>query len=216
MINKIKKIGLLILIIILISFYFVFSSKKEVIPQVIKTNPINLEEEVSETKQISIFLNEKISEKEKSHINVKIDPEIEFNTTWLTNNYKIIPKKILLNNTKYSITTFYKDKNIYNFSFKTQTFTQEDILKYGALQTKDDYDFGIAQKDFFNKYPFYTYMPIKNPEFIVDFDANLEKFIITFIKDNLSEQKKNEITQFALKEIEKIYPTKPIPYYTQL
>ncbi len=216
MINQFtKKIFIGIAIIVgLFVLFLLFTKPNELVPQIVSTDPSNNLEDVLDTKQISINFDKKINEKSKVDLSVTFSPNVNYDSTWLTNTLVIIPKSNLANNTKYTVNISYKNKEIYTFSFTTQIFSQEDIIKYGPLQSQDDYNYGQALKDLINKYPFYTYMPIKTKGYIVDFDVNKNKFIITLLQDNLTQTEKENLIKDALINIKKVGAPEPIQYYT--
>ncbi len=192
-----------------------FFNKKTAVPSVVSTQPAPGEQDVLESRQIDIIFAEDIKDKAKQDISVSLDPETSFNSTWLTNTYKIIPKSNLNSNTTYKVKVNYKDKEIFNFSFSTQIFSQEDIKKYGPDQTKDDYDFGQTLTQIVNKYPFYPNLPIKDKDYVVYYDFEKDKFAITFLTDNLDSRTKQELILKAIDRIKQIGGKDPIQYYTQ-
>lgn len=215
--KKIFKTKFLVVILLALSlvfiFVFIFIKTREKTPSVISTDPKNNESNVLETKQISINLNTDISDKSKSNLTVNFDPQIQFDSTWLSNTYKIIPKNNLSNNTNYIVQVNYKNKEIYKFSFETNTFSQEDIQKYGPLQTQDDYDFGQTLTDIANKYPFYTNLPIKTQNYVVYYDFEQDKFAITLLIEPKDSSEEKEIIKGAVENIKKIGAKEPVLYY---
>lgn len=212
--KKIFKIILLVVLALFV-FSFLFLTNKVSVPTVISTSPINNAREVPENTQVEIVFNKDISEKAKTNISVVIDPQTDFDGTWTKNVYKISLKKVLANARTYQLTVNYKTGTIHVFSFTTQTFSQEDIQKKGLLQTQNDIIFGQAQKDFIKKYPFYTSMPIRNKNYIIDFNSENKKFAITFLTENLTQTQKDEFIVEALADIRKLGIKDPIQYYTR-
>jgi hypothetical protein len=201
-------IGLFLIILFL-------PKNREVVPSVISTIPSNTDQEVMLDSHIDITFNETISEKSKSSINISIKPETGFDSTWLTNNLKIIPKTALIPNSTYSVNVSSKEKELYKFTFNTQVFSPEQIKEYGHIQSQDDFDYGEALKKVVNKYPFYPNLPIKTKNYVIYYDFDQDKFAITFLVDNLDQQTKNESITEAIEHIKKIGGKEPINFYTQ-
>ncbi len=207
--NKLFLLFLAIIVVIIWSL----SQPKTKNPVVIDTDPLNGTEEVSLTKQIDINFSNNLNEKAKDDVSIIIEPQISFDSTWLTTTYKIIPKANLNNNTSYKIKVNYKKREIYNFSFSTQIFSQEDIEKYGPEQSRDDYDYGQALIEVVKKYPFYPNLPIRTSDFVVYFDFEKEQFIIDILKSNLDAAARQELINQAIEYIKKIGGKEPIKYY---
>ncbi|HKC04256.1 MAG TPA: Ig-like domain-containing protein [Patescibacteria group bacterium] len=212
--NK-KAVLIIIFFLFLVGVLFYFFLNRIQKPNLLDTSPKDGAIDVLETSQISINFEPNIQEKAKQKISVTFDPQISFDSTWLANTYKIIPKLPLSNNTKYSVKVLFIDKSIYEFSFETSLFSQADIQKFGAQQSKDDYDYGQALKILVNKYPFYTSLPIKTKDYVVYYDFELNKFAITFIDPNITPTQKDVFIKDALVGIRKIGAKDPIYYYTQ-
>ena len=91
----------ILLAVLAVSIFLIARSGK--VPLVLSTDPANNTQEIIENSQINILFNEDIKENAKNNISVEINPQIEIDSTWLTNNYKVIPKKQFENNKKYYI-----------------------------------------------------------------------------------------------------------------
>lgn len=180
---------------------------------VIKTDPASGAKEVLETTQIDITFNQDVNSKSINNISIKTKPQIEFNSTRLVNTYKIVPKAPLQNNTKYEIEVLYRNKIIYIVSFETSVFSQEDVLKYGALQSEDDFIYGQALKDVVGKYTWYTSLPIKTSSYIIYHDFEKMKFAITYLVPIQDSDQENALVKNALDNLKKIGVKEPIQYY---
>lgn len=200
-----------ILLSLVIFFYF---KNNIVTPYVLTTNPSNESEEITEDSQIDINFNGDIKESNKGSVSVNIQPQIEYDSTWISNTYKVIPKSSLQNNTTYTINVLYKKSNIYSFSFKTSIFSKEKIKTDGKQATEDDLIYGEALKKLVNDYPFYTSLPIKTKDYVIYYDFDEEKFAITFLNEISSEELKNSLTNEAVLKIKNIGGSEPIRYYT--
>lgn len=207
--------GFIAIAMLTVFISILFPKQKETIPQVISTNPENGAQEIMLTKQIEIQFMEENEALYKDFINVNITPQINFDSTWLTNTFKIIPKTRLNNNTPYKISVTYKNIDIYNFTFATQTFTPEEIEQYGPLQTQDDLHYGQELTKVVEKYPFYPNLPIKTSNFVVYYDFEKDQFAITFLNDNNDQTQKQEFINQAIERIKQIGGVEPIKYYTQ-
>ncbi len=204
-------IGLIILLLLLLGTFF----KPEKTPTIISTSPTNNEEEVLENKQIEIFFNLDISENQKSKITIFPTPDFIYDLNWANSTYQILPKSNLENNKKYLVKINYKNKEIGNFSFTTAIFSQKQIQTDGIEQSKDDYLYGRAILNLTKEYPFYTSLPIKTKNYIIDFNFDEKKFAITFIVDVGNPETKTSLTLEALDKIRKIGVKDPIQFYTR-
>lgn len=208
-----KKVILFLLVSIFIIGIIIYSIlNKAVVPIVVGTNPDNGSVNILETSQIDITFDSKITNQTKSGITITISPEVGFDSTWLSNTYKIIPKNNLQNNTKYTAKVLYKNKSIYTFSFETIIFSQTQIQKDGVIQSQNDYVFGQATKKVVNQYPWYTSLPIKTQDYVVYYDFQKQKFAITFLAKNTAD-KQASLTQSAITNIKSIGVKDPVQYY---
>jgi len=218
MINKIinKKIFIVftavIGIVAIIAIYFYINENNKT-PNVISTDPKNSEQEILETKQISIDFNSDISEKSKDRVSVNFEPQTDFDSIWLSNTYKIIPKNGLKNNTTYKIHVLYNKKEIDSFTFYTTVFSQEESKKYGTLQAENDLLFGKALTKIVNEYPFYTNLPIKTKNYVVYYDFEENKFAITLLTPVEGPSQRNQLIKDVLDKIKQIGAKDPIQYY---
>jgi len=188
-------------------------SNKGIRPTVTDTTPADGSTGVLENSQISIEFNTNTQEEAKKNVSVLINPSVQFDSTWLSNSYKIIPKNNLQNNTKYTVSVLFKEKNFYSFSFETATFSQEDVNKYGKTQAQNDYVFGQTLNKFIEKNPWYTLLPIRTADYIIYYDSDQQKFSIAFTDVSFSQDKKAALVQKALTDLGKIGIKDPIPYY---
>jgi len=208
-----KKVILFLLVSIFIIGIIIYSIlNKAVVPIVVGTNPDNGSVNILETSQIDITFDSKITNQTKSGITITISPEVGFDSTWLSNTYKIIPKNNLQNNTKYTAKVLYKNKSVYTFSFETIIFSQTQIQKDGVIQSQNDYVFGQATKKVVNQYPWYTSLPIKTQDYVVYYDFQKQKFAITFLAKNTAD-KQASLTQSAITNIKSIGVKDPVQYY---
>lgn len=207
--NKFFWIVILITLTIIVFLFL----KRETPPQVVNTDPRDGEENILEIKQISINMNTNISDSTKENVSVSFTPDVQFDSTWLTNTYRIIPQNNLLNNTDYVVKVNYKNKEIYRFTFETSVFSQKDIKEYGAIQSQDDYVYGQALKNVVNEYPFYTSLPIKTQNYVIYYDFEQGEFAITLLVATENVDQKDEIIKDALENIRKIGVEDPILYY---
>lgn len=214
MINFLRKRLLFVLVVAAVAGTGVYLLiPKTITPSVVSTNPKDGDVEVLETSQISINFNEKITDTEKSGVSVKFNPDIQFDSTWLTNTFKVIPKDPLQNGSKYSLSVFFHKSEVYKFTFETAAFSQSDIKKFGPSQSRSDYVFGQATKKVVEQYPWYTSLPIKTKDYVIYYDFQQQKFAITFLVPIQSaDQQKSLITE-AVAKIKAIGVKDPINYY---
>lgn len=204
--------GILILFVFFVLFFLLRSNPSSNIV-VINTSPLDGDQNVQEDKQIGIDFNKDIKENEKQKVLVRFDPGIEFDSTWLSNTYKIIPKNVLNNNQKYLVTVMYNNKIIQTFSFTTQVFNQQDIIKYGRLQSQNDRAYGQAVEKLVSQYPFYSKLPIITSNYSINYDFQLNKFQINFIDQKLTTDEQNKFIPEILDSIKKLGVSDPVQYY---
>lgn len=210
--RKIIRIGLLVVIVVGSIFFFI-SKKDRYVPTLISTIPKDKSENVLEKTQIEILFDSKLQEKNKSNISIILNPSFDYDLTWNLTSLKLIPKSSLDNAKAYEIKIKYKDKEIYKFNFQTEVFSQEQIVKYGNLQTKDDLLYGDTLKETVKKYPWYPSLPIKNSNYVVYYDFEKEKFAITFLKEITVQKDIDAQIKEALTKIKAVGGVEPIQYY---
>lgn len=211
-INK-KQILIFIAILVFAILGIYLYSKREIQPTITGTTPMGGATEVSENSQISIDFKSNIQEKAKKDISITFSPEEPFDSTWLVNSLKIIPKTKLQNNSTYRVGVLFKNKSFYSFSFETATFSQEEINKYGGQQAQSDYTFGQVLNGFVKQNPWYTLLPIRTADYTIYYDSNQQKFSIAFTNTQLGQEQQNSLVQNALADLRKIGVKDPIPYY---
>lgn len=205
-------VGLIVLIGLGV-FYFTGRTPQ---PTVSSTDPADGAAEVLETSRVNVVFNPNIKDAAKTGISIRPNPSFDFDSTWLVNTYKIIPKAPLQNNTQYSVAVLFNGKEIYSFSFETSAFSQADIQKNGPTQSQNDYAFGQSTKAFLEKYPWYTSLPIKTNNYIIDYDSNQQKFVITFLVPIQTGDQLNSLTTEVEAKIKAIGVTGPINYYMSM
>ena len=208
-----KKIYIAVAIVVLIFVIVSLFSNKTNPPSIQGTDPVDGETDVIETKQISINFNPDISDSVKNKISVSIKPDTSFDSTWLSNTFKIVPKAPLANNQKYELTVKYSSKDIYNFSFETSIFSKADKIKYGSLQSQMDYTTGQVVKKVVDQYPWYPSLPIKTKNYVIYYDFQQQKFAITFLVTGLTNDQQNTFIAEALQYLRSIGVKDPIQYY---
>lgn len=202
-------------LVLIVGSFYLFANK-EASPTVMSTIPNNGDVEILENSQISINFNDGVTERQKGQISVLFAPLVDFDSTWLTSTFKIIPKNPLRNNTNYSVSVFLDKKQIYQFSFETSTFSQADIKKYGPSQSQNDLAFGEATKKVVEQYPWYTSLPIKTKDYVVYYDFDKQKFAITFLKAPQDSGQQNSLILDAVGRIKSIGAKEPVEYYINL
>lgn len=200
----------LLLIVALAGYFYV---NRGVQPKVVSTNPGDKAAGVVETSQISINFDQSIQEGSKSKISVTLDPKINFDSTWLSDTYKIVPKQNLQNNIDYKVSVFFDKKEIYNFSFKTSAFNQKEAQTYGGQQAQNDYVFGQAVNDFEKKNPWFQKLPIRTSDYTIYYDGIQKEFSIAFIGQNLTQEEQQKLIPQAVDDLKKIGVPEPIKYY---
>jgi hypothetical protein len=213
--NKKQIVIIISIFALLFAGLYLFLSRA-VQPTVINTSPDNGSSDVSETSQISINFDASIQEKSKTKIFVALKPQADFDSTWLANTYKIIPKTNLQNNQKYTVNVLFDNTKIYSFSFETEIFNSAVIQKYGSLQSQNDFVFGQVTKDLITKYPWYTSLPVKTNNYIVDYDFDKQEFVITFLVPIESSDQLNTLTSDVMQKLKGIGVKDPITYYMNM
>ena len=210
---KYKYFPAIVFVLILILIAIVVFLPKPKLPNITNTTPSDGTDNVIETSQININFASVPNDAVKKGVSVSIDPQTDFDSTWLTSTYKVVPKSSLKNNQRYTVKVLYNKETVYAFTFTTEVYSQADATKYGTIQSKMDYDYGQAVKDTAIKYPFYTSLPIKTQNYIIDYDFSKSKFVITFTT-NLTLDQQNTLIQDAIKNIKSVGGTDPVQYYT--
>lgn len=204
-------IGIIIVVTIIL-----YMNENNKAPSIISTDPKNSEQNILEAKQISINFNSDISEGSKNKVSVNFEPQTDFDSVWLSNTYKLVPKNGLKNNTTYKIHVLYNKKEIVFFTFDTAVFSQEESKKFGKLQAQDDYAFGQALTKLVKEFPFYTNLPIKTKNYVVYYDFDQNKFAITPLIPIEDTSQKDQLTKDALDKIKQIGVEDPIRYYLNI
>lgn len=214
--TKRLRIIIITIVVVIVAAAILLILTAQPVPGVISTTPSDGGTEIGESTQISINFNQYLKENSKTGISVSFDPNIDFDSTWLSSTYKIIPKANLQNNTKYTATVFFNGKKIYGFFFETATFSQEQISKYGALQSQNDFAFGQATKKVVEQNPWYTNLPIKTNNFVIYYDFEQQKFAISFLIPIQSADQEKALIQEAVNDIKSIGFKGTVNYYVNL
>ena len=210
--NKVKVLIFLSVSLFIIGVIVYSLLNRTVKPVVTATNPTDGAINILETSPIDITFDSTITSQIKSGITINIEPQINFDSTWLLNTYKLIPKTNLLNNQNYTVDVFYNKSKIYTFGFKTEVFNQNDVQKFGPRQSQDDLISGQDLTKIVNLYPWYTSLPIKTQNYVVYYDFQKQKFAITFLS-KISADEQTTLTKDALTNIKAIGVKDPIQYY---
>lgn len=206
--HKILTILIIVVLIGILSLVFRLGELK-----VIDISPKSGSKDVLTTGEIAIFFNREVKNSERSKISIDISPKEDFGLLFSKNQLKIVPENPLKTATTYTIYVKIDGRKIFDFSFETRLFTQEQIAKEGLLQSQDDMAFGEVYKKFLTENPWYTSLPIEKGAYRIIYDFEKKSFRIRFKIAVSKDMEKNLINQ-ALENLKKIGVPEPISYYT--
>jgi mRNA-degrading endonuclease RelE of RelBE toxin-antitoxin system len=215
MIKHIKKYALILLAVVsLISVAYLISISTGGSNLIVNNSiPANNATEVPVTTSNIIFsFNKNIPSQETKNLTYIIQPETPSEFLISGNHMTIGFKENLQKGTTYTIDVKYNNKLISETKFETEVLTQEEISKFGALQTNGDLVFGKAYENMLTKYPWYQKIPIETSQYRVIYDFDKQMFRIRILDSETSDQIKTTI-QTAVTNIEQIGVSAPIKYY---
>jgi len=206
-------IGVMVFLIILM-FLLLPKSEKALPISVITTAPKNNAIFVFEKSEVLIELNREITIEEGNNVKIKIEPEVKTEIVYLSNKIRISPETNFGYGVRYKIKVYSLEKEIYSFEFTTNPFTPEQLEKEGKLQAEGDLAYNEATKNFIEKNPWYTNLPIETNDYRIVYDYDKEMFRIRFLQEQTDEEKIKTIIEDALDKLERAGAKKPIKYYT--
>jgi len=219
--NKKRTIVTILLVTIFIGAVLVLiTNKKNAIvqpaPMIVSTTPQNESLYIKEDSDLKIVFQNNISEKEKSDIDIKSEPETRFALGWVSDNILILSSpKGLKNNTKYNISVLYKDRIVKTINFMTNKNSKEELEAQTLEQSQYDYDFNEDLKAVFEEIPWLEKLPIKSSSHTIVYDFNKNSIRIRLLIPNTSsEDDKKSAKQNALESLSNAsIDTETIPYH---
>ena len=212
-----KKVYIIIGVIVFsaILLFLLLSRPEKALPiSVLTTTPKNNVVFVYERSEVLIELNREITIEEGNNIKIKIEPEVKTGIVYLSNKIRISPETNFGYGVRYKIKVYSLKKEIYSFEFTTNPFTPEQLEKEGKLQAEGDLAYNEATKNFIEKNPWYTSLPIETNDYRIVYDYDKEMFRIRFLQEQTDEEKIKIIIEDALDKLEKAGAKKPIKYFT--
>ena len=212
-----KKVYIIIGVIVFsaILLFLLLSRPEKALPiSVLTTTPKNNAIFVYERSEVLIELNREITIEEGNNIKIKIEPEVKTGIVYLSNKIRISPETNFGYGVRYKIKVYSLEKEIYSFEFTTNPFTPEQLEKEGKLQAEGDLAYNEATKNFIEKNPWYTNLPIETNDYRIVYDYDKEMFRIRFLQEQTDEEKIKTIIEDALDKLERAGAKKPIKYYT--
>ena len=212
-----KKVYIIIGVIVFsaILLFLLLSRPEKALPiSVITTTPKNNVVFVYERSEVLIELNREITIEEGNNIKIKIEPEVKTGIVYLSNKIRISPETNFGYGVRYKIKVYSLEKEIYSFEFTINPFTPEQLEKEGKLQAEGDLAYNEATKNFIEKNPWYTSLPIETNDYRIVYDYDKEMFRIRFLQEQTDEEKIKTIIEDALDKLERAGAKKPIKYYT--
>jgi len=194
------------ILVLFVSFYF---SPKP--PTITSTQPQKNQQYIIDTSDIIINFDRIISKEDRRLLNISITPAVKGETVFVKNTL-IFKPNLLSKNQQYQIKVMYKKDIIYDFSFKTNLYSTEEIKLQGQQQIEDDYLFNKKFEQAVKEYPWYPQLPIKTSEYTIYYDFDLELFRIRILTPSLEAQDLEAVTEKALKELIEIGVPKPIKH----
>lgn len=202
--SKITRITIIVAVILGLLSLSLNLLSPERIPSVSSITPIT-EFGISLNSNFTITFNQILDSSTKKKISFQVSPSFSTQEEWLENNYQynISPSALLKENTKYTVTVFYKNKSIFSKQFLSSQFSLEEEAEHVKEQSQADIEFNEAienlEKDFF----WYKDIPIDNSEYTVVYDYDRKEFRIRLkIPENSSPEVIQTITQKALLAME--------------
>jgi hypothetical protein len=197
-ITKITVIGAIIFGILGI---FLQSITPKTLPIVSKISP-EFTIGINEDSNFTISLSEIVGINDQKNIKFNISPSVKYNSYWLENNfqYQIDLIEPMKNNTEYTISASYNDKQFFSHTFITTEFTEIERIEQMRIQGLEDQRFSNAQIQQEKDFPWISDIPIVNDNFVIVYNYELEKFRIR-LKDSkdINEQLKINLINEALK-----------------
>jgi hypothetical protein len=211
---KLRKILFFVIVLIsIVCLFFLFSVSKNPKISVINSSPQNNQDGILPSSDIDVTFNRLPSGTEKESISYKITPEMETESTWLTNMLKIIPKNGMEIGTEYLVEIKIDNSLAQTFQFKTVLTAEEQRHEEGVLQANEDYAFGQTYKKFMTEYPWYKKIPIEKPDYRIVYDFEEKSFRIRLLKYFENSQIQTIIKK-AILDLKDIGVEDPIKYYT--
>ena len=212
-----KKIYIIIGVLVFLAMllFLLLPKPEKALPiSVITTTPKNNAIFVFEKSEVLIELNREITIEEGNNVKIKIEPEVKTEIVYLSNKIRISPETNFGYGVRYKIKVYSLEKEIYSFEFTTNPFTPEQLEKEGKLQAEGDLAYNEATKNFIEKNPWYTNLPIETNDYRIVYDYDKEMFRIRFLQEQTDEEKIKTIIEDALDKLERAGAKKPIKYYT--
>ena len=176
-------------------------------PPVVSQISPSIEFGIPENSNFTIAFTQVLNESTKKNLSFKVEPPINANTYWLANShqYYIETQGSLETNSKYTVSVFYKNKNIFSHTYQTSAFTIEEQREHIREQSQGDIDFNLAienlKKDFF----WYEDIPIDTDQYTIIYDYDEKKFRIRLkTSKNTDAEIIENLTKKALSELESI------------
>lgn len=208
--NKIlTSVSILIILGIIFSIYKIFNYQ----PEISYTYPQNNSNDVSEDVDLIIAFKKTPTNKNREKIRINVVPVEKYELKWDQDKLRVDFSENLKNDTSYKINVIYRKNEVYSFSFKTIIFSKKQIKTEGNLQAEGDKKFSETYKNFIDKYPWYSYLPIENKKMKIVYDFAEKKFRFRIKVSSLREGEKEMLIENAIKALEKIGVQPPVKYY---
>lgn len=182
--------------------------------ELFSTSPSNGVEDVSQDTTVDIVFLNSLSNKEKDLVEIKVEPSVEFNESWLTDKQlRINPLSKLRYDTNYVVTVFYDSEVLTSFTFTVEQdpdlvdvvseieLTEEDeqVLLEDAFSVQESLN-EIEQQA-----PWYFDLPIKKDNYVVIYNTERGEFRISlYISENSPQSEIDNTINSALSDLDSI------------
>jgi hypothetical protein len=179
--------------------------------EVVSSSPSDNQTEIPVKSSIYVSFNRGLSKKEQTEIKITFEPQTEYTLLWVNNRQLMVsPEASLAHNTSYSYIVNMSSSKLFNSSFKTVEFPKElDPSLVSPSDKEDQREGDLAFNDgmnaFLEQYPFYTQLPIEQPEYRIVYDLEQDKFRIRMKVPSYADQAvKDRILRDAINSLRKI------------
>lgn len=182
-------------LLVVASILFLTQKPSEItnkVPLVVSTTPGNQQQWVPETTPVSIVFEGIVPIADRENIKLDIQPGVNGETQWITSHeLRVSLFDNLKNDETYTINVNYKGKSIHKFTFSTRQ-SEAQVSKDVVDQRRGDVLYAESQKQMDKDFPWYGNMPLRDPLYVVYFNAQLERFSVALNVSPSTEKSKTD------------------------
>lgn len=174
--------------LVLLSIFTIFIAYKVYLnnltpPVAIDHLPTNKALFVLNNEKIIIKFDRNLNPTQKRHLQLITLPTHEFTANWPDDRtIEYSPNNPLTTNENYKLSLLFNKSSILEFSFKTNTYTKNDLIKQKDRQIEDDLYFANTRNKFYKENPWKINLPLKEEGFTITYNEPTEKFRIIITK----------------------------------